>query len=150
MSPRPEYYSGRGAICCDLNSELLEMIYVGVKKEAGDEAAAAFVQFVYDFDKLSATAFLNEFYIFCARGYSSVPRTHTALDELDAGPDGPSQEIIGTVALFGALCGDMARDETESIRGSFIQKHRSECKQNKERERRKYSYDDNIFRHSSY
>ena len=138
MSTRPEYYSGRGAIRGDLNSELLEMIYDGVKAEAGDEAAAAFVQFVYDFDKLSATAFLAEFYRFCDRGCVNIPRKHNALDELDVGPAGPGQEIIGTIALFGALCGDMSRDETESIRGPFIQRHRREVTPNKQKERREY------------
>ena len=39
MSTRPEYYSGRGAILCDLNSDILQKIYLGIEKEFGKKAA---------------------------------------------------------------------------------------------------------------
>jgi hypothetical protein len=128
MSPRPEYYSGRGAVRSDLNSDLLELIYAGVKQEAGDEAAANFVQFVCDFDKLAATTFLNEFYAFCNCGCVYVPRKHSAIDELDPGPDNGSRDVVGFGMMMSAMSGMMDRDETESIRNAFLAQHRGEFK----------------------
>jgi len=37
MSARPEFYSGRGAILCDLNSDILQKIYLGIEKEFGKD-----------------------------------------------------------------------------------------------------------------
>jgi hypothetical protein len=128
MSTRPEFYSGRGATTSDLNSSLLELIYAGVKQEAGDEAAANFVQFVCDFDKLAATTFLNEFYAFCDCGCTYTPRKHSAIDELDPGPDNDSRDVVGLGMMMSAMSGMMDRDETESIRNAFLANHRSEFK----------------------
>ena len=55
MSARPEFYSGRGAISCDLNDKILEKVHKGVQREHGEEAAKQFVQMVADVPKLSAT-----------------------------------------------------------------------------------------------
>lgn len=137
MSTRPEFYSGRGAITSDLNSPLLEMIYGGVKKEFGDEAAAKFVQFIYDFGKLSATAFLNAFYDFIDAGCNYTPRGHSSKDDVDLGPDQDGREIIGMATIFGAMLGNTDRDETESIRGEFLWKHPEEYKVDQKREKSK-------------
>ena len=62
MSTRPEYYSGRGAITCDLNGKMLEGIYQGIKKEYGVNAAKNFVKMINNIKVLSATTFLQELY----------------------------------------------------------------------------------------
>ena len=139
LSPRPEYYSGRGATLSDLNSDMLEMVYEGVKAEAGDEAAKQFVQLVADFDKLSATAFLNDFYGFWYRGCVHVSRKHSTMDELDVGPDDGHREVVGMGAMLSAMSGMIDCDETSSIRGPFLQKHRGEYKRSEKEERYEYN-----------
>ena len=131
MSIRPEFYSGRGAIIGDLNSGLLEMIYQGVKQEYGDKAAAHFVQFVYDQKKLSATGFMNAFYVFV--DYNNCewkPQTveHKAMDDVDVGPDNGHRLDIGVATMIGVFSHQTERDETEAIRAEFLMRHGNEFK----------------------
>lgn len=126
MSGRPEYYSGRGAITSDLNSKLLEMVCRGVKAEYGDEAAANFVQFVYDHGKLSATAFLTDFYSFVSRECVHIPKEHKAIDEIGIGPDDDSREMNAMLGMMAFIGGGSDRDETEAIRYDFIFQHEGE------------------------
>lgn len=138
MSIRPEFFAGRGATTSDLNSELLELIYGGVKKEFGDEAAANFVQFVYDQDKLAATLFLNAFYFeFVGNNCKWTPRTveHNLVDELDCGPDNGNRLATGMAAIAGVLGGQVNRDQTEQIRGDFLWRHKEEYKPDPKREK---------------
>lgn len=123
MSPRPEYYAGRGATTSDLDSRLLELIYCGVKKEFGDEAATNFVQFVYDQVKLAATSFLNNFYTFVANDCKWTPRSHSVADEMDVGPDDGGRLTIGSAAMVNALSGQINRDQTEQISAGFLWRH---------------------------
>ena len=58
MSPRPEYYSGRGVNPGDLNEGHLETIHQAILEEKGAEAAEAFVSMVEAIPVLSATDFL--------------------------------------------------------------------------------------------
>lgn len=123
LSTRPEFYSGRGAIQSDLNSGHLEMLYGGVLAEHGQPAAVQFVRFIADFPVLSATAFLNSFYAFLHNDCTYTPREHSEMDNIDVGPDNDQREFIGMISIFGALAGDSKRDETEMIRGQFLQSH---------------------------
>lgn len=59
MSSRPGFYAGRGNTTTDLNSQLLEKIYEGIRTEIGQDAAKAFVNMVeHMVDDASATTFL--------------------------------------------------------------------------------------------
>lgn len=69
MSARPGYYSGRGATTSDLNSDLLNKIADGIKKEYGDQAHDSFVKMVWDTPSLSATAFLTNLYALHSAGW---------------------------------------------------------------------------------
>lgn len=136
MSARPEFYSGRGARVGDLSSKELEEIYKGLKKEAGDQAAKNFVQFVYDFDKLAATTFLNDFYTFCYLGCDYKPKEHKPIDEIDVGPDreDDSRLAAGMAGIMSFLGGGSETDETETIRGTFLDNHREEFTPDPDRE----------------
>lgn len=124
MSTRPEFYSGRGAIICDLNSKLLEMIYDGVLVKVGPEAAKEFVNFVMGIDRLSATHFLNEFYNFGYRGWvCAEPRATVTLNHIDVGPDNEARLGIGMATIAGVMFGSSDRDETPRIRGDFLRNH---------------------------
>ena len=128
MSPRPEFYSGRGAIVCDLCSGHLEMIYRGVKQEYGDDAAKQFVQMVCDMPKLSATLFLQQFHAFVGRNCMWNLRDPLETNEIDVGPDdGNGGRNLGAMcALTNVLSGAVERNETEEIRTQFLLKHRDE------------------------
>lgn len=139
MSLRPECYSGRGATTGDLNSEILEKIHGRLKRGWGDKVAANFVQFIYDFDKLSATAFLNAFYQFCANGGEYETRPQTAADHIDVGPDMEDgrREFGAAIGMFAHLGGGNERDDTEAIRDPFLWRHRDEYTPDPEKEGKK-------------
>ncbi len=125
MSSRPEYYSGRGAILSDLNSELLEMIHEGIRREIGEKAAKNFVQMVADIDALSATFFLNSLYGLEASGWKWKKRSKKAeaLDHVDVGPDSPARFGIGMATLGSWMFGGSERNETAQISSDFLEKH---------------------------
>lgn len=125
MSSRPEFYSGRGAILSDLNSELLEMIHEGVRREIGEKAAKNFVQMVADIDVLSATFFLNSLYSLEANGWKWKKRSKKAeaLDHVDVGPDGPGRFAIGMATIGSWMGGGSERNETPMISSDFLEKH---------------------------
>lgn len=128
MSSRPEFYSGRGAILTDLNSELLEMIYDGIRREIGEAAAKNFVQMVADIDVLSATLFLNSLYGLEANGWkwkkrSKLSKTSKATDHVDIGPDDGHRFAIGMATIGSWLGGGSERNETPMISSDFLEKH---------------------------
>lgn len=125
MSARPEFYSGRGANTGDLNSTILERFHEVITLEHGKDAAKAFTLMVADMQSLSATAFLNRLYMLEADQWQYIPRDQDPLaDGIDVGPDDDGREAIGMLSIAGALSD--RPDETESIRGEFIRKHRDE------------------------
>jgi hypothetical protein len=125
MSDRPEYYSGRGAISCDLNDKILEEVYRGVQREHGKKAAEQFVQMVADVPKLSATDFLLSLYRLESRNWKWDKKMVGSENGLDVGPDtgDGSRFAVGMFSVANVLSGMSERDETRYIRGSFLQKH---------------------------
>lgn len=120
MSGRPEFYSGRGAITSDLNSDLLEMIYKGIRAEIGAPAAMNFVQMVNDQPSLAATHFLHQLYELERNKWVWVK------------PLDPQVNEVAFTNELEALCTVMSfdphrRDDTFRIRYAFLDKHREEC-----------------------
>ncbi len=62
LNPNPAYYDGRGNNLTDLNSRILEMVYQGIHKEIGPDAAKAFVNMVKDMKNTNAKNFLDDLY----------------------------------------------------------------------------------------
>lgn len=127
MSTRPEFYSGRGAISCDLNDKHLEKIYQIIKKEYGNDTAKQYAQMVADIPKLSATDFLITLYRLEGNEWEWDKRILG--NERGAYVDGETDEAkmaVGMATIFGALTGDSERDETDYIRGEFLERHRDE------------------------
>ena len=131
MSGRPEYYSGRGATLSDLNSELLQMIWKGVKKEIGKKAAAAFAEMVADIDVLSATCFLNTLYALEVQGWvwKKPNGCQGDMDHIDVGPEGEGRLAVGMASIAAWMGGGSNRDDTLMIRGGFLAKHGKKDKQ---------------------
>lgn len=96
MSPRPEFYSGKGATWTDLNGDHLFGIYIKIRNEIGTKEAEAFVTMVEKLECLSAEHFFNALYALEARNWSNEPIEENNID-------------------FG-------RDDTLYIRNSFLSK----------------------------
>ena len=125
MSVRPEFYSGRGAILCDLNGDQLEGIYQGVKKEYGDKAASNFVKMVNNIQVMSATTFLQELYNLCGNGWKYIKKkTHASGIAVQKGKNGEydqSSAAHGIIGIFSAMSEN--RDETAAIKSYFLSRH---------------------------
>lgn len=118
MCNDPSYYSGRGAIIGDLNSEILEKVYQGIKSEHGESAAKAYEKLVAAIPKLSATDFLVSLYGLQANGWKFSKRILSKNKGIYAGNLGSA---LGTIA---SVAGGMyERDETGEIRAPFLSNH---------------------------
>lgn len=118
MSRRPEYYSGRGAITCDLNEKQLFKIHEAIVKEFGEDAGKAFVKMVAGIKVLSATTFLQELYGLCYQDWKyqeheDAPGISVPKD--DKGNYNVEMGIFGMIAAMGNT-----RDETRQIRDHFL------------------------------
>ena len=123
MSTRPEYYSGRGAITCDLNGKMLEGIYQGIKKEFGVNAAKNFVKMISDIKILSATTFLQELYdLFYNKWKYTNKKEHAAGVSVGKTEEGEYDVVNGMFGMMEAMMGS-GRDETQSIKGYFLTQH---------------------------
>jgi hypothetical protein len=126
MSARPEYYSGRGATISDLNDQILEGIYQGIKKEYGDKPAENFVKMVEDITILSATTFLQELYdLFNCNWKYKKKKQHAIGITIQKNENGEYDEgsiTQGIVSIFSAIL-NSDRDDTNIIKGHFLRIH---------------------------
>lgn len=115
MCTRPEFYSGCGVDTNDLGPQQLEKIYRGLIADFGNETGVSFCQMIEQLENLSATNFLNQFYLFCARGFVWEPTLPESGN--DVGPDTEAREAIGTFIAINALSGmsDPEKDRIDSI-----------------------------------
>lgn len=124
MSGRPEYYSGRGATRSDLNYEMLERIYLGVKKTQGINASEEFVQMVADIPKMSATDFLLNFYNLERNEWKWDKRmTREESGIYVDGRNDLSKFATGVMSIMGSMSGMNAHDDTRYIKGEFLMRH---------------------------
>ncbi len=129
MSTRPEYYSGRGATMSDLNSEILQKIFLGIEKEFGAKAAKNYVKMVRDIKVLSATTFLQELYdLFDKNWVYRKKRRHASDILVSKGKNGEyddSSLLSGMASIMSAMSRGN-RDDTNQIRGGFLHTHGAE------------------------
>ena len=124
MSDRPGFYSGRGAVTCDLNSKYLEKIYDGIKNSYGEEAAQNYTQMVAEMPKLSATDFLLTLYLLEQNSWKwdkNLLGDGKGI-EIEKDKDGTYFLDQGLATVAGMMFGDNNRDETSQIRREFLQK----------------------------
>ena len=135
MSTRPEFYSGRGAITCDLNGKMLEGIYQGILKEFGETAAKNFVKMVADIKVISATTFLEELYMLCGNDwkYKNKRKSHQAsgisVPKNENGEYDDKSMFSGMLGIFAAMSNG-GRDETPMIKSYFLSQHGVKPKRN--------------------
>jgi hypothetical protein len=133
MSTRPEFYSGRGAIMCDLNGKMLEGIYQGILKEFGEKAAKNFVKMVDDIKVLSATTFLEELYMLFGNEWKyTKKRKHADGISIPKNKNGEYDERSALSGMFGifAAMSNGGRDETMMIKSYFLSQHGVKPKRN--------------------
>jgi hypothetical protein len=126
MSTRPEYYSGRGAILCDLTGEILEGIYQGILKTYGKDAAKNYVKMISDIKVLSATTFLEELYMLFRNDWKYVKKkTHAngiSVPKNENGEYDTDSAMSGMLGIMSAMF-NSCRDETMMIKGWFLKTH---------------------------
>jgi hypothetical protein len=124
MGRNPGFYSGRGATMSDLNSDILEKIYTGIKTAHGINAGEEFVQMVADIPKMSATDFLYNLYNLECNNWNWDKRM--LRDESGVYVDGRSDTekfAQGLATIAGVFSGMNARDDSLYIKESFLRDH---------------------------
>jgi plasmid maintenance system killer protein len=122
LCERPGYYSGRGATLTDLNGEILEGIYKGIKKEFGEKAAKNFVKMVDGIKVISATTFLQELY---ALEWSKWEYKEKEKDESGVYVDKINGEYNMAGGMFGMINAltHNGSDDTRAIKQRFVRSH---------------------------
>lgn len=128
---RSSYYTGCGVTTTDLNSQILEMIYRGIKKHVGKKEAVNFVNFVANLKDLSASAFIQAFEQFWYGGCQEIDvvQLERSGDQITGYGEERNAEIIALIA--GALFGQkMSTQDIErsssSISWQFLSDHKDE------------------------
>lgn len=128
---RSSYYTGRGPKFSDLNSDMLEGIYLGLRSEVGQQEAMNFVNFVDNLHDLSASAFIQAFERFwmleCKQ--SEILQPEGSGDQITG--RGDERYTEGFVLIAEALSGNLKspnaiRSESLAIKAPFLKQHRAE------------------------
>lgn len=131
------FYAGRGPTESDLDSQILESFYVGIRASEGAEAAINFVRFVNNLEDLSASSFIVAFERFCARGCKETTIAQRTEDRdriTDRGDAGEAQAF----AVFASLFGERRSPEqikilSGRIKYDFIRRHVKEIPADEQR-----------------
>jgi hypothetical protein len=124
---------------------LLEMIYNGIKKDAGAEVASNFVRFVNKLDDLSASAFVVAFEQFAAKGGKVIDITQGDKDGIRVTGHGAARDAQAFAVIASALAGPK-RTEGElrlahySVKHTFVQNHLKEIPAKERREMKALSF----------
>lgn len=116
ISDDPGYYSGRSATLSDLNSEILEKIYQGIRANYGEDAGNNFIQMVDEMERLSATAFLQSLYHLQRQRWKYTSNMLTESD-IYANSVGSA---LGTIA---SRLYKNDHDDTIEIKRAFLKNH---------------------------
>lgn len=119
FSSRAAYFSGRGAILCDLDSKRLFHIQEQILKHYGDDASKAFVKMVDSMDNMNATDFINNCYSLEGNGFKleTEARSKNGI-EIEKNSEGEYDMVHGMLSIMSALSSN--RDETAQIKGQFL------------------------------
>ena len=135
MISRPEYYSGRGEMVCDLNYNQLTKIAELILQNHGPEAKANFVKMVAEMKKLSATAFIQNLYLLQRNGWVWQSEPHRDGIAIDS-------EATAFASFAEVMFGRSDRDETPAIRNRFLQENGIRVNYFSGREKYGYGYED--------
>jgi len=151
---RSGFYAGRPPSLGDLNSNILEAIYSGIKRDVGEEEGTNFVRFVNNLDDLSASAFIVAFEFFCANDckrvdFSQKPEDRRRLDGRGRGLEVEAFGLIGEVMFGRKMSNDEIRSISNSIKSQFILHHQLEIPKDEVRKtslrRDRYSFGNSFY-----
>lgn len=148
---RSSFYTGRGVTTTDLNSQILEMIYQGIKTHVGEKEAANFVNFVANLKDLSASAFIQAFEQFWYGGCQETDMLQRERSGDQITGYGDERYIEGLAIIAGALFGQrMSTQDIErassAISWQFLSGHEDELtKRNKEKQKKQRACSFNCF-----
>lgn len=126
MSARPEFFSGRGVTSSDMNSSILEMIYGGILKEIGADAARNFVNMVADVSMAATTFLIN---LYNLEGNEWVWRGNKSDEDIaiEKDNDGNYDLASGLFSVAAAFTNPRRGVDTDwesnNIRGEFLRRH---------------------------
>ena len=143
MSARPEAYSGRGVTTTDLDDQKLQKFADGLRTEFGEDSVRDFVRFIADIDRLSATNFLNQFFLYYSpQGFKYTPRKievnriNDVVCQDEQGEFDVESTMLGMFAFMGnKRTPEQESEMTESIRTGFLRRY-EEFLTDEQRERR--------------
>ena len=118
LSSRPEFYSGRGVMECDLNDQQLIQIYKGIRKEYGQKESFAYIEMVKNLPLLTATDFLISLKNLVNSDFESeiVNEGGISIPKDENGEYGDSSLVGGFLSFMGAMSRDSERDKQLSDR----------------------------------
>lgn len=120
LSDRPEFYSGRGTMLCDLNSNMLYLIYKKLARLAPNKGLNM-AKMTLEMSSLGATEFLENLYSLAANNYD-LEKIKLTSDNVSFGSArGNSMLAIGLASLASSLSSTRI-DATPSIKESFLNK----------------------------
>lgn len=125
------YYAGRPPSTSDINTAVLEGFYDGLKKKAGEEAAANFVRFVNALQDMSASSFIVAFEAFFRSGCKVIDIKQRKSDRTRITEHGGAAESQAFAVMANALAGRHRSEEeicelSIRVKQEFITKHRKE------------------------
>ena len=124
------YYAGRRPSAGDLGEKHLEMIYVGIRDNVGQNEASNFVRFVNKLDDMSASAFIVAFEQFWANDCRIIEVVQKVEDRtrLSGHGDVLMDQAFGSImsTLFGGVDDGAHRRLSEGVKAVFILNHLDE------------------------
>ena len=120
LSDRPEYYSGRGAMLCDLNSNMLYLIYKKLARLDSNKGLNM-VKMTLEMSTLGATEFLENLYSLAANNYD-LEKIKLSSDNVSFGNSRGNSMFANGLASLASSLSSTRGDATPSIKECFINK----------------------------
>lgn len=135
---RSGFYSGRKPTEGDLGSKHLEMLYIGIKTDVGEQQAKNFVRFVNKLDDMAASPFIVALEKFWANDCQLVDINQSTSDRLrlDARGDALQAQAFGAIMsnMFGGVSEEDHRHLSDGVKARFIRNHLKEIPEDERRE----------------
>lgn len=117
LNSRAEYYSGRGAMTCDLNEEHLISIFHKLER-LGTNKALSMAKMTFSMPTLGATEFLESLYRLAYNNFE-LETTEISTNNTSLGNAKSRERNIVAIGILGTAFGGYHRDDTEVIKSQF-------------------------------
>jgi len=117
LNSRPDFYSGRGTMRCDLNEDMLISIYNKLAK-IDKNKALNMAKMTFNMPTLGATEFLQSLYNLVYNNYNLDENVINENNISLGNSRGMQRNVVAMASIMSAF-GGYRRNETESIKSSF-------------------------------